>query len=190
MPADSPPKRARRGRPVRETSTRGQRSHLLNELPIRFAVHGQARQRCRGQLVDGRAGVLDAFLRGGMGGEELLERAGLSLALGEQRFEERDQPDRVDAGGDGLLGIRSPTGEVANWVVEAKTQFRLAERYLRSLAASAPERVLLVSPYLGPAIRSRCEEADVDYLDLTGWCRLRADVPAIFVRSFVAAIGT
>jgi hypothetical protein len=87
--------------------------------------------------------------------------------------------------------IRASDGSAATFLVEVKTgssvgMDRAVER-LKQQAEETGSSALLVAPFIGPALRQRCEENDVSYLDLTGWCWIHTSSPAVAIRSIGAS---
>jgi hypothetical protein len=96
-----------------------------------------------------------------------------------------------DPGYDATILIRAPDNQVATFLTEVRPG-RLAGanhvlEKLRRVGVAAGREVLLVAPYLGPALREQCERQRVNYLDLTGWCWLQASAPAMAIRAIGAA---
>jgi hypothetical protein len=93
----------------------------------------------------------------------------------------------LDASYDASILVRAPDGQVATFLTEVKTgRVAGADRVLeglRRLLATTKRQVLLVAPYLGPALREQCERSGINYLDLTGWCWLQSPVPALAIRA-------
>lgn len=88
---------------------------------------------------------------------------------------------------DASIVVRAPGGRTVVFLTEVKTGRVIgadqALERLRRLRLETGREVLLIAPYLGPALRSRCEERDVNYLDLTGWCWVKAAEPAMAIRA-------
>jgi hypothetical protein len=93
---------------------------------------------------------------------------------------------------DALIDLRTPAGESAIIVVEAKNSLEvrdtraIAEQLnsLRSQLEREPGTTagLLAAPYLNPAVRVRLGELGLAYADATGNLRLQLDRPAVFLR--------
>lgn len=86
---------------------------------------------------------------------------------------------------DAVLVLRGPAGVGVTFSVEAKTGAALP---LTRLVASLRDRhrdtglpVLFVADYIGSATRRALAEADVSYVDSTGWVRLVSDDPLILL---------
>lgn len=87
---------------------------------------------------------------------------------------------------DGVLRLRSPRGISANFIVEAKSSTnRLGVQgvidQVLFLADGRP--AIIVTDYANPSMRSACEAAGLNYLDLTGWIYLRDDNLGLFIRN-------
>lgn len=93
---------------------------------------------------------------------------------------------------DALVRLRAPDGRVADIALEAKRDPtpRAIEDWLERLdlgrAAGRPEArlpVMMVAPYLSPAVRTKLTEADVSWVDLTGNARVAISDPAVFIET-------
>jgi hypothetical protein len=97
-----------------------------------------------------------------------------------------------DRQADAVLELRTPEGDSALVVIEAKGSLetrdaRLVAEQLKQLrdraeADEANKTGLLVAPYLNPATRVRLTELGLGYADATGNLRLQMDRPALFLR--------
>jgi len=92
--------------------------------------------------------------------------------------------------GDAAIDVRTPSGQTATMVVEAKRSFapRDAEtllpriaRVLRSLAGETP--VLVVAPWLSQRAREMLEAQETNYIDLTGNALVVLASPTVYVRT-------
>lgn len=90
---------------------------------------------------------------------------------------------------DGVLVVRSPSGERLQVALEVKT--RVAPRDVPGLLQrlervsdghGSPMTPMIAAPYLTPSVRAALEEAGASYVDATGNLRLIADEPAIYVK--------
>lgn len=103
-----------------------------------------------------------------------------------------DDDQLIDSGYDALTVVRAPGGQTVTFLTEVKAgRVERAEQVLGRLRKTKVEgggrEVLLVAPYLGPALRNQCEIQGINYLDLTGWCWLQASGPALAIRAVGAA---
>jgi hypothetical protein len=93
---------------------------------------------------------------------------------------------------DAVIELRTPNGESAVIVIEAKTSAEvrdaraIAEQLdsFRAQIEGEPGTTagLLAAPYLNPAVRVRLVELGQGYADATGNLRLQLDRPAVFLR--------
>jgi hypothetical protein len=93
---------------------------------------------------------------------------------------ERKQPDV-------LLTLSTADGPEVSFVVEAKTATRASARdlanQLRAVANSyGTDRVVLITDYASPPLRRELEEAEISYVDTTGWAYLTSENPAVMIR--------
>ncbi|MGA4508465.1 hypothetical protein ACQB6R_09765 [Propionibacteriaceae bacterium G1746] len=83
---------------------------------------------------------------------------------------------------DGVVTLAGPTGDAAEFAVQAKRGGLPVGVVLSLLARSSAGRPLLfVSDYLGPALRDALDLAGVSYADATGWVRIVSDEPLILL---------
>lgn len=78
-----------------------------------------------------------------------------------------------------VLTLRAPDGQRADLAVVVRRG--LVPRDVPSLVASAVQRAIVVSPYLGSRTRELLAEAGVSYADATGNLRLVVSSPAVFL---------
>lgn len=87
---------------------------------------------------------------------------------------------------DAYLNIHGPTGPTGRLVVEAKRNLHpRGVLQLRAMISKGSEEgpVVVVAPYLSPAVRELLQEADLGYLDLTGNAHVALARPALFVQT-------
>lgn len=94
---------------------------------------------------------------------------------------------RVDA----VVDLVAPNGDRVSFAVEAKRSgsqpiASLLEA-LRNLERQSARRVLIVSDYLGPSLRTALEDEGISYADATGWVRLTSDAPLVLLTGQGAA---
>jgi hypothetical protein len=87
---------------------------------------------------------------------------------------------------DGRLTVKSSDKKVGRLAIEAKN--RLEPRGVLDLAARPPkvsgkEMLLVMAPYLSPAVRERLREFALSFLDLTGNVRLELEQPGLFIET-------
>jgi hypothetical protein len=86
---------------------------------------------------------------------------------------------------DAVFRIKAPDGTDASLIVEAKTAssrgWDLVIDQMQRARSSQGCETLAVVDYAGPGFRRSCEGRDINYMDLTGWIRLRARRPAIVI---------
>jgi hypothetical protein len=93
---------------------------------------------------------------------------------------------------DAIVDLRTPDGETAVIVIEAKTSIEVRDaraiaEQLDSHRAQIEREAgttagLLAAPYINPALRVRLVELGQGYADATGNLRLQLDRPALFIR--------
>ncbi|MCY7417297.1 MAG: hypothetical protein LH650_02150, partial [Chloroflexi bacterium] len=88
---------------------------------------------------------------------------------------------------DTILAVCATDGTIGRLALEVK---RTSSGKATSLVAQARSLrddtglpVLLVVDYASPVLRQECERNDVSYIDMTGWIRLRLDMPAVFLQA-------
>jgi|GEM_PF-367340 len=88
---------------------------------------------------------------------------------------------------DTILAVHATDGTIGRMALEVK---RTSSGSATSLVAQARALrddtglpVLLVVDYANPVLRQECERNDVSYIDMTGWIRLRLDMPAVFLQA-------
>ena len=98
-----------------------------------------------------------------------------------------ERPTRVGSSyvPDALFRIKAPDGTDTALIVEAKTAsnrgWDLVIDQMERARATQRAEALAVVDYAGPGFRRRCEERDINFMDLTGWIRLRTRRPAIVI---------
>ena len=101
-------------------------------------------------------------------------------------------PEHVDTAAQNTAIVRSPTGEVAQLIIETRQLLepRDVPRVLEQLSvaradsgrdATVPSVGLVVSRYLTRSTQARLREAGMSYVDATGNFLLRSDSPAVFL---------
>ena len=86
---------------------------------------------------------------------------------------------------DAVFRVKAPDGTDTSLIVEAKTAssrgWDLVIDQMRRARSSQGCEALAVVDYAGPGFRRSCEARDINFMDLTGWIRLRARRPAIVI---------
>lgn len=93
-----------------------------------------------------------------------------------------------DRGDGALLALTGAEGAKATFIVEVKSAMRGSARELvNQLRAMAPASatqppLLFIGEYANPPLRRELEEAEISYLDTTGWAWLTRSDPAVLIR--------
>lgn len=101
------------------------------------------------------------------------------------RIEVAVKPDRAF---DFRMTLTTDEGAAVNFLAEVKlstTRGSVQEitRQLRTMAAAfGDDPVLYVSEYVSPPLRRELDEANISYLDTTGWVSLAASDPPVLIR--------
>jgi hypothetical protein len=85
---------------------------------------------------------------------------------------------------DARLTVRGPDGQRATLAVHAKRALQprgVIELRIRRKDAEVDDPVVVVAPYLSPAVRQRLAELGMGFLDLTGNIRITLRSPALFI---------
>lgn len=86
---------------------------------------------------------------------------------------------------DGILRIASPKGPASLFAVEAKMSPQVSAGLLVAAASHVAELARLpgvvITQYANPALRAACLEANLGYVDTTGWVYLRDDRRGLLV---------
>jgi hypothetical protein len=89
-----------------------------------------------------------------------------------------------DASADAHLDVRGPDGRAATLAIHSKRTLQprgVIDLRARLQDAGADEPVLVIAPYLSPAVRQRLAQLGMGFLDLTGNIRLALTSPALFI---------
>jgi hypothetical protein len=92
---------------------------------------------------------------------------------------------------DGYVDLIGSDGDRLSFVVEAKrsgsASIAAILSGLRELERRSSLRMLFVSDYLGPSLRSALEDEGISYADATGWVRLISEEPLVLLTGRGAA---
>ena len=88
---------------------------------------------------------------------------------------------------DAVLSLTSADGAEVTFGVEAKSAIRASVKdvvnQLRAVAPTDSTRPLLfITEYASPPLRRELEEAEISYVDTTGWAYLTSSAPAVMIR--------
>jgi DNA-binding HxlR family transcriptional regulator len=113
------------------------------------------------------------------------ERLAQALPVGWRVVLERARRTDSSYVPDAVFRVKGPDGTGTSLIVEAKTAssrgWDLVIDQMRRARSSQGCEALAVVDYAGPGFRRSCEARDINYMDLTGWIRLRARRPAIVI---------